>query len=167
MWLETGVNSDQNGGEGSAGITERSYPLKEDEPKLEDTMELTAPQGKKDKEQHAPQTQQQQPDHKQFAYRPKIHKREKITDTHTSQAYMIEKELIDIIDDIVGDAWGGKYRFVLMIYQEFPEYANRIRVKEYMRARQYGGLFHIPIHIQSGRCPINKFRENCRRLSNN
>jgi len=71
----------------------------------------------------------------QYAYRPKIHKREKIHDTHTSQAYMIENELISIVDEIVGDTWGGKYRFVneaikLMIYQEFPEYIDRIREKE-------------------------------------
>jgi hypothetical protein len=82
-----------------------------------------------------PKKQKEQPRDLQYAYRPKVHKSEKIHDTHTSQAYMIENELIAIMNDIIGDTWGGKYRFVnesikLMIYQEFPEYIDRIRVKE-------------------------------------
>jgi hypothetical protein len=68
-------------------------------------------------------------------YRTEKYKHVKVKSTHKYQTYMIDKELISIINIIVGDARGGKYCFVneaikLAIYQEFPQYAERIRVND-------------------------------------
>ncbi|MFF2531512.1 hypothetical protein ACFVS2_21630 [Brevibacillus sp. NPDC058079] len=69
-----------------------------------------------------------------LSYKPKRHKKERLIDTHEQKSYYIEKEIVEIIEDIVGDDTGGKYRFVnealkLLIYQEYPEYAHRIKIK--------------------------------------
>ncbi|WPS85434.1 hypothetical protein SMD22_02040 (plasmid) [Brevibacillus halotolerans] len=70
-----------------------------------------------------------------IAYKPKKHKKKRLIDTHEQKSYYIEKEIVEIIEEIVGDDTGGKYRFVnealkLLIYQEYPEYAQRIKIRE-------------------------------------
>ncbi|NHN35387.1 hypothetical protein [Paenibacillus agricola] len=69
------------------------------------------------------------------SYKPRKHKRERIQDTHNSQAYMIENEIVKIIDLIVSDEWGGKYRLIneamrLLIHQEYPEYVHMLRKRD-------------------------------------
>jgi hypothetical protein len=51
------------------------------------------------------------------------------------QSYMVEKEFISIIDDIVEDTPGGKHLFIngaikFFIIDVFPEFADRIPIKE-------------------------------------
>lgn len=75
-------------------------------------------------------TPQEQP-----VFRPKRYKKQTLQDTHVQRSYYIEKEIVEIMEEIVGGDTGGKYRFVndalkLLIYQEYPEYAHRIKKRE-------------------------------------
>lgn len=74
-----------------------------------------------------PVVQQQPP-----AYVPKRRKKERMTDTHTSKAYYVQNDIIELIEEIVGDDWGGKYRFVndalkLYIHTFHKEHAHKIK----------------------------------------
>lgn len=77
---------------------------------------------------YQPQSTQQE----QLVFRPKRYKKQTLQETHVQRSYYIEKEIVEIIEEIVGGDTGGKYRFVndalkLLIFQEYPEYAHRIK----------------------------------------
>lgn len=60
------------------------------------------------------------------------YKKQTLKETHLQRTYYIEKEIVQIIDYIVGEDLGGKYRLVndalrAFILQEYPEYAHMLR----------------------------------------
>lgn len=70
--------------------------------------------------------------HNPLPYRPKRYKKERLIDTHEQKSYYMEKEIVQIIDELAGDDTGFKYRFIneavrLLIHQDYPELAHRLR----------------------------------------
>ena len=62
----------------------------------------------------------------------KRRKRVKFTDLHTQQNFYIENVVVDILDEIIADAWGEKSRmaneaFKMFIREKYPQYAHRIK----------------------------------------
>ncbi|MEK5036327.1 hypothetical protein MKY96_33395 [Paenibacillus sp. FSL R7-0302] len=83
------------------------------------------------KPKETPEAQDQTP---VLAYVPKRRKQARLKDTHTSQAYNIQNEILELINEVAGDGWGDKYRIVndalkMYFHQLYPELAKRI--KEY------------------------------------
>lgn len=65
-------------------------------------------------------------------YRPKRYKKERLVDTHEQKSYYMEKEIVQIIDELAGDDTGFKYRFVneavrLLLHQDYPHLVHRLR----------------------------------------
>jgi hypothetical protein len=63
--------------------------------------------------------------------RSRSRKRVKFTDLHTQQNFYIENTVLDVLNEIIGDAWGEKSRlandaFKLFIQKEYPELAHKL-----------------------------------------
>lgn len=65
------------------------------------------------------------------AYTPRRRKRNRLKDTHTSQSYNIQNEILEIINELSETYWEAKYRLVnealkLYIFTHHKEHYNRI-----------------------------------------
>lgn len=71
------------------------------------------------------------PDGTPSTYVPKKRKNNRLKDTHTSQGYYIQNEILEIINELANN-WGGKYQFVnealkFYIFHHHKEHYKRIR----------------------------------------